>query len=424
MNKIKLPSIKEAYYHYQHPSGLSVYLMPKPAYHKTYATLSTNFGSTSEYMKTKQGEIKEIPQGVAHFLEHKLFEQGEQDVSEAFAMDQASVNAFTSNHGTTYLFSSTNHVLRNTERLLRFVLEPAFTEEGIQKEIPIISEEIMMYQDSHHTKMYLETLQNLYHVHPVKHDILGTIESISKITPELLKQVHTAYYHPSQVMLFVIGQFDLQAMKSKIDDTLDQLRFAGDSLAYQPKIEEPAFVNKEESSLSMDILMPDMLLGIKCPPSDNILKDELIYTMILQEFFSQSSNFYQDLLDQNIINDSYGYDTTVQSTYANIIIGSETSSPEELAKILKNYAQSIAQKSINEESMNRMKRQLTGNFVQSLNHLEYIANQFTKYRFFDQDIFQFVNIIDTITKKDIEEKLQIFQREDVYTKVIVYPKKK
>ena len=122
MNKIKLPSIKEAYYHYQHPSGLSVYLMPKPAYHKTYATLSTNFGSTSEYMKTKQGEIKEIPKGVAHFLEHKLFEQGEKDVSEAFAMDQASVNAFTSNHGTTYLFSSTNHVLRNTERLLSCLL--------------------------------------------------------------------------------------------------------------------------------------------------------------------------------------------------------------------------------------------------------------------------------------------------------------
>lgn len=424
MNKTSLPSIKEEYYHYQHKSGLSIYLMPKTSYHKTYATLSTNFGSTSEYMKTAKGEVKEIPQGVAHFLEHKLFEQGEHDISEAFAMDQASVNAFTSNHGTTYLFSSTNHVLRNTERLLRFVLEPAFTDEGIKKEIPIIAEEIMMYQDSHHTRMYLETLKNMYHTHPVKNDILGTVESISKITPALLEEVHRAYYHPSQMMLFVIGHFDLEDMQTRIDQTLDQLTFKEDVLAYQPVLSEPAHVQIAESSLEMDILMPDMLLGIKCPPSANILRDELIYTMILQEFFSQSSDLYEQLLDANMINDSYGYDTTVQQSYANIIIGSETVKPDELAQLLKDYAKSIASSSIKESSINRMKRQLTGNFVQSLNHLEYIANQFTKYRFFDQDIFQFVNIIDTIGPKDIEEKLKLFAEDARYTKVVVYPKKK
>ena len=424
MRKIHLPSLKETYYHYQHESGLDVFLMPKNEYHKTYATLSTNFGSTNEYIKNAQGEIVKIPSGVAHFLEHKLFEQPDYDISEAFAMDQASVNAFTSNHGTTYLFSCTDHVLRNTKRLLDFVLKPAFTEQGIKKEIPIISEEIMMYQDSHHTRMYLETLNNMYKNHPVKNDILGTVESIGQLSQPLLEQVHNAYYHPKEMKLFVIGKFDLQTIQEGINERLDALSFHQTCKPYIPSIEEPKQVNKAFTKLDMDILMPDMLVGIKCPPSTHILKDELIYTMILQEFFSQSSDFYEELLDQNIINDSYGYDTTVQKTYANVIIGSESAKPEELSKRIKDYAMSLPKKTITQASINRMKRQLTGHFVQSLNHLEYIANQFTKYRFFEEDIFRFLPIIDSITMEDIKEKMQIFQEEDRYTKVIVYPKKK
>jgi len=424
MKKINLPSLKEHYYYFKHESGLDVYLMPKKDYHKTYATLSTNFGSTNEYMMNAENEIIEIPQGVAHFLEHKLFEQSNMDISEAFAMDQASVNAFTSNQGTTYLFSSTDHVLRNTKRLLEFVLNPAFTEQGIQKEIPIISEEIMMYQDSHHTRMYLSTLNNLYHHHPVKNDILGTVESISKLNVSLLEDIHNAYYHPSQMMLFVIGQFTLDDMEQTINDTLKPMTFTKRLKPYRKDFQEPENVKEASKKLTMDILMPDMLVGIKLKPSINGIKEELIYTMILQEFFSQSSDFYQSLLEENIINDSYGYDITLNQSYGNIIIGSETVHPKELAKKIIEYAKSISVKTIDEKSINRMKRQLTGNFVQSLNHLEYIANQFVKYRFFDEDIFRFLPIIDDITAEDIKEHLIYFAREDIYTEVIVYPKKK
>ncbi len=424
MNKVNLPSLKEHYYYYQHKSGLDIYLMPKNNYYKTYATLSTNFGSINEFMQTQDGTIIDIPAGVAHFLEHKLFEQPNVDVSEAFAMDQASVNAFTSNHGTTYLFSSTDHVLRNTKRLLEFVLNPAFTEQGIAKEIPIIAEEITMYQDSHHTRMYLSALDNMYHHHPIKNDILGTIDSISQITLSLLQNVHQAYYHPNQMMLFVIGNFELSSMEETINQTLENMTFSTKMVPYYKTIDEPTFVRKQEHTLSMDILMPDMLVGIKLPPSKHILKDELIYTIILQEFFSQSSTFYEALLEKNMINDSYGYDISVHQTYANIIIGSETVAPEELAKIIIDFAKDLSTKSIEDVAVNRMKRQLTGNFVQSLNHLEYIANQFTKYRFLHEFIFKFLEIIDEITIDDIKDHLKNFTNDDIYTHVIVYPKKK
>lgn len=424
MKNINLPELKEHYYHIKHKSGLDIYLMPKEQYHKTYATLSTNFGSTNEYMINEDGQRIKIPDGVAHFLEHKMFEQPDMDISEAFAMDQASVNAFTSNHGTTYLFSSTDHAKRNTKRLLEFVLNPAFTEKGIKKEIPIISEEIMMYQDSHHTRMYLETLTNLYHHHPVKNDILGTVESINEITLSLLEDVHNAYYHPSQMMLFVIGSFDLNQMNKTINDTLDKMTFSKRCLPHIQIIEEPTTVKKDHTEFSMDILMPDMLVGIKLSPTKKILKDELIYTMILQEFFSQSSDFYEDLIEKDIINDSYGYDLTINHSYGNIIIGSETVTPKDLTKKIIDYGKSIATRSIKVSAVNRMKRQLTGNFVESLNHLEYIANQFTKYRFINEDIFTFLSTMNEITIDDIHEKLQYFSADDIYTSVIVYPKKK
>jgi len=304
------------------------------------------------------------------------------------------------------------------------VLNPAFTEKGIAKEIPIISEEITMYQDSHHTRMYLSALNNMYHHHPIKKDILGTVESISQITKPLLQDVHSAYYHPNQMMLFIIGRFDLMSMQETIDLALAPMKFTKKHVPYFKEIVEPSSVKQKTKVLEMDILMPDMLIGVKLPPSKNTLKDELIYTMILQEFFSQSSDFYQSLLEENIINDSYGYDITVHHSYANLIIGSETNSPKELSNIIIDYTKNIANKTIKEEAMNRMKRQLTGNFVQSLNHLEYIANQFTKYRFFEEDIFQFLPIIDEITIEDVTHHLRYFANEDIYTNVIIHPKKK
>ena len=195
------------------PNGLNVYILPKKGFSKTFVTFSTKYGSIDrEFIPLGKKEPVTVPDGIAHFLEHKMFEKEEGDVFQQFSEKGASANAFTSFTKTTYLFSSTDHVLDNTKTLLDFVQQPYFTEETVEKEKGIIGQEITMYDDQPDWRLYFGAIENMYKDHPVKIDIAGTVESIDKITADHLYECYNTFYHPSNMTVFVVGAVNPQEM--------------------------------------------------------------------------------------------------------------------------------------------------------------------------------------------------------------------
>lgn len=425
MNSTHYPSLNETLYSGVLPNGLSVYIVPKQSYHKTYVTLSTPLGSTITDVSNSSGNAR-LPDGIAHFLEHKLFDRPDMDVSSTFAMQSAQVNAYTMNQRTTYLFSCTDRLYDNMATLLDFVFHPTFTKEGIEKEIGIISQEISMYHDDPNVAIYLGLLEQMYHNHPIKNDILGTKDTISTITAELLQQVHSNWYHPDNMVLFITGNVDpdtmwawLQANGTNPDSMSDCVK---------SHIKEPDTIVKAHGSKEMDIILPNALFGMKLPVAEmhvySIMKWELIFSMFTDIIMGRSTTTYQALLHDELINDTFGMDITLEEEYGFLLFGGQTSHPEELFKRLQSIIMSADVDTMDKAHFERSKKQVIGHFIQALNSLEYIANQFTKYHFMNVNVFDVLNVMQSITLEDIRTLLSFIQDETKISTYVILPKRK
>ena len=426
MNKQEYPKIKEVLYTEILENGLSVYLLPKEGFHKSYATFSTNLGSIATQIKDSKDNIINLPMGIAHFLEHKLFEQNNQDVSTKFAANQARVNAFTQNNRTTYMFSCTANLKKNIELLLEFVQNPLFTNEGVEKEKGIITQEIRMYQDDPNTVAYMSLLRNLYKDHPVKDDILGTEESIKAINVDVLNKAHQTFYNPNNMILFITGNFNPEELIIFIRENQKNIVFQKQYENVNNIPKQNDLIYKKELKINLEIGIPNYLLAIKQLPTnfkiENIMKKELIMAILIDLIIGKSSPNYRRLINNGLINDSFGIDITFEESYGFFLVGSETYSPKDLDKTLRNIFLNIASFEIKEEEFNRTKRQIIGGFIQALNSLEYIANQFTKYYYVGSSLFDILNVADSITINDINEAKKYLFKEETYSYVTVYPK--
>ena len=211
MEKIEFKQLQEELYHEKLENGLEVYILPKKGFNKTFATFTTKYGSIdNHFVPLESEEYIKVPDGIAHFLEHKLFEKEDGDVFQQFSKQGASANAFTSFTRTAYLFSSTSNVELNLDTLMDFVQEPYFSEKTVEKEKGIIGQEITMYDDNPDWRLYYGVIQNLYENHPVRIDIAGTVESISHINKDLLYECYGTFYHPSNMLLFVVGPVNVE----------------------------------------------------------------------------------------------------------------------------------------------------------------------------------------------------------------------
>ncbi len=423
MNKKVYETVKETLYYDVLPSGLKVYMVPKQGYQKTYVTLSTPLGSTTtQYIKN--GVVLEIPSGIAHFLEHKLFEQDGKDVSEEFALNGANVNAFTMNNKTTYLFHTTSNLIENIRILLNFVFQPTFTVDGVETEKPIIEQEISMYEDDSNTVIYMNVLRNMYEHHPVREEILGTRESIYRITKSLLEDVHQTYYHPENMILFITGNF----VPEEIYEALLKMDPAGWSNELQPVFtqhEEADGVTCVETSKAMDVMVPNALLGIKLPiphQTMNILRYELIASIVMDLLIGKSTENFAALLEKGYINDTFGVDVTIDKDYGYLLIGSQTKHPNELKTEIMTMISEAKSQGVDVKQYQRTKKLIIGNFIQALNSLEYIANQFTKYYFLDADLFEILTVADTITFEDILAFIRVIDQPSRCTYSVIMPK--
>ncbi|MCI1692912.1 EF-P 5-aminopentanol modification-associated protein YfmH [Aneurinibacillus aneurinilyticus] len=402
--------LNETLYYEQLDNGLEVYILPKSGFSKTYATFTTRYGSIDNEFRVPGKERLKVPDGIAHFLEHKMFEEEEGDVFAEFAAHGASANAFTSFDRTAYLFSSTQDVARNVETLLNFVQKPYFTDENVEKEKGIIGQEIRMYDDDADWRVYFGLIANYYHHHPVKIDIAGTVESISKITKELLYECYETFYHPSNMLLFIVGAVEPEEMMELVRQ--NQAKKAYDKQAPIERFypDEPATVARQRSVVHLPVGIPKCLFGFKDKQvgltGEELLKREVATEILLDILFSPSSDLYQKLYDAGLINSGFGADYSGEPQYGFSMIGGDTKDPDALVSMVDTELKSVLAQGIDEEAFTLSKKKKTGEFLRALNSVEFIANSFTKYRFGGTDLFARADILEAMTFEDVSARLK------------------
>ncbi|MBO1307772.1 insulinase family protein [Enterococcus sp. 669A] len=423
MDKQTYEKINETLYKEILPSGLTVYLLPKEDYHKAYGLFSTNYGSIDNTFIPRGGEeYITVPDGIAHFLEHKMFEKEEGDVFQKFGEQGASANAFTSFTRTSYLFSTTDQLELNLKTLLDFVQEPYFTEESVQKEQGIIGQEIQMYQDDPNWQQFFGILKNMYPKHPLHIDIAGTIESIAEITAEDLYTCYRTFYHPSNMTLFVVGNLEPEALMDFIKENQAQKEFpAPEPIQRQFPQEEVEDIVKV-SEQTMPVAIPKAIIGIKgIAPLAEDDKERLIFKLsvdlLLQLLLGSTSQNYLRLYNDGILDDSFGYEFSLDRSFYFADFGGDTEKPERLAdevtNILLNFEEDAE---ISEENLALLKKKMLGKYFQSLNALEYVANQFTQSLFGEWTLFDMPELIQSVQLDDILAAGKLLFKEEAFSR--------
>lgn len=409
MEKKLYEQLNEELFFEKMENGLSVYILPKPGFNKTYATFTTKYGSIDNHFKAPQdSEFTKVPDGIAHFLEHKLFEKEDGDVFQQFSKQGASANAFTSFTRTAYLFSSTSNVEKNLETLIDFVQEPYFSDKSVEKEKGIIGQEITMYDDNADWRLYYGVIENMYHNHPVKIDIAGTIDSIAGINKELLYQCYNAFYHPSNMLLFVTGPVDPDEIMTQIRNNQAKKEFENRGEIIRKFEEEPDSTATKKRTIHMHVQTPKCIVGIKASKlglqGQELLKRELAINLFLDVVFGKSSEYYDQLFSEGLIDNSFFYDYTQEYGFGFAMVGSDTSKPDILEEKLKTILLDVKSgKILTEDKINTARKKKIGSFMRTLNSPESIANQFTRYAFNDMELFNVVPTLETLSFDEIVE---------------------
>ncbi|MBM7572090.1 EF-P 5-aminopentanol modification-associated protein YfmH [Aquibacillus albus] len=411
MNKKYYEQLKETIYADTLNNGLKVFLLPKREMAKTFGIFSTDYGSIDQsFVPIDKDELITVPDGIAHFLEHKLFEKEDRDVFQDFTKRGASANAFTSFTKTAYLFSSTNQIEENVKTLLDFVQDPYFSEHSVEKEKGIIGQEIRMYDDQPDWRAFFGTIQSLYHNHPVQKDIAGTVESIEEITKDDLYTCYNTFYHPANMTLFVAGNFEPESMMKLIIENQNNKDFSALSEIKRSFPEEPLHVAKKKHVIEMPVSVSKCMIGIKEDMTfenmDDFLRKDLLTDMLLDQFFSKSGEFYQELYEKDLIDNSFGFESNLEKGFGFSIIGGNTAKPDELAETIKSMLGKLKDLSLNKEDFERVKRKKIGQFLRSMNSLEFISNQFTHYNLLGIDLFEVLPFIESLTVDQANEFLQ------------------
>jgi predicted Zn-dependent peptidase len=394
--------------------------LKKTGYEKTFATFTTKYGSIDRRFKLE--DWVEVPDGIAHFLEHKMFEKEDGDVFQQFGRQGASANAFTSFTRTAYLFGATSKISENVQTLLDFVQTPYFTKESVEKEKGIIGQEIQMYQDNPGWRLYFGLIEAMYETHPVKIDIAGTIESISKITAEDLYTCHQAFYHPSNMALFVVGNIEPDEMLALIRDNQAAKSFETPRLSARETVDEPTTVRLSERVIEMDVSVPKVMIGYKDIPQagEAGLKQELTVELLMHALFDTTAPLYTELYAEGLIDDAFSFDYTSEETFAFAALSMETSEVDAFVSRVTEALERPLQ--LSQETLDRKKRMMQGQFLKALNSPEFIANQFSRYALNDGNLFEIPTLIDAITLDELYEAYErLFRREQRTVCVVKKP---
>ncbi len=399
----------EVLYHKKHSSGLNIYIMPRKDYSSSYAIFGTKYGSVdSEFIVPGEDEVTKVPDGIAHYLEHKLFDQPDgTNVFDSFSRFGGNANAFTSFNMTAYLFSSTSDFSENLKILMDYVQKPYFTAESVQKEQGIIGQEINMYDDSPGWRVFFNLLGCLYQKNPVKIDIAGTVDSISKIDEKILYKCYDTFYNLSNMTLFVTGDFDVCEVLNVIEGSIIKSNpFNEEIKRIYP--EEPKEIASKKKEINLSVAMPMFMIGFKDNDcgfgGDKLLKKTIETDILIKMFFSKSSPLYEKLYNSNLITPSFGAEFSPQTDYGYTAIEGESNDPQRVYDIIIEYIDNLRENGLSEEDFIRAKNSVWGKYIRSYNNIEDFAHQFLQDSFMDINYFNYYDVYKTVTFDDVQTR--------------------
>lgn len=403
---IEYKNIKEVVHVYEHSSGLKAFVIPKKGYLKKHATFSVHYGSVdNQFIPPGKEDVLSVPNGVAHFLEHKLFEQEDGDAMTKFSELGASCNAYTNFNQTGYLFSCTDKFNENLELLLNFVQNPYITEKSVEKERGIIAQEIKMYEDNHNWVAFFNLLEALFVVHPVRINIAGSVGSINKIDRRILYECYNTFYHPSNMAVVVVGDVAENEVFSQIDQ---RVRVSG----IKPEIKrifesETENINKDYIERRLHVSLPFFQMGFKDDISkiegSRLLKHEIAMRILLEMIFGKSSDIYNRLYNEGLINHSFGFESSIEQNYGFSVFGGESNDPMKVRDIILHEIGNLHKTGLNKVSYERIKKAINGKNIKLLNSVEGIAAVFLDSYFKGYNFFDYYEHYDKLTYIDLQE---------------------
>ncbi|SCX89098.1 EF-P 5-aminopentanol modification-associated protein YfmH [Alkaliphilus peptidifermentans] len=427
-SEIKGDVVKESIFTKKLSNGLEVFFMPKEGYTKQYAIFATKFGSNDlKFKKLHDKDIAEVPEGIAHFLEHKLFEEPEGNAFDRFAPLGANVNAYTNFNITAYYFTSTDYFYENLKNLIEFVQAPYFTDENVEKEKGIITQEIKMYQDNPQWRVFFNFLKGMYHNHPVRIDIAGTVESINKTTKEDLYTCFNTFYDPSNMILLVAGDLIKEEVFNKVEELFQKqdIKEPFSIIRYYP--DEPIHVNKEIIEEKLSVSMPMFYLGYKKIPKNseerhiNLLKEEATVRILLDMVFDKGTDLYQKLYNEGLIDRSFQVDYVCEPDYGHSIISGDSKDPKMVKKIIDEWLVILKNRGLDEADFARVQRKQIGENISYYNSMEYIGNSFIGYRFKNLNFLEYIDMLKSVSFEDVEEELKNHFNEERQVLSIISP---
>lgn len=411
LNNIEYPVLHENLFYKVFDNGLEAYVIPKPGFSKSYVCIGTRYGSANHAFRvTKDSKTTDVylPDGVAHFLEHKLFEQPDMNVLQKFAALGARPNAYTSFDKTVYLFSCTDMFKENLELLLTYVQQPWFTDENVEKEKGIIGQEIDMYADNADWRVYFNLIKGLYSKNPIRMDIAGTKESIAKINKEILYQCHEAFYQPSNMTMIAVGDVDPEVVFDYAE------RYFGSkesNVIVEPiREEEQEDVHSGQYVEKMSVSIPKFMAGFK-DITDKYTgsegaKRQIAIHILLEMLLGKSSKTYNQLYEQGLINATFGNEYSMGADYAFSSFGGESEDPDQVIKAVMDRIEEINHEGLDKSGFDRIKKAKKGSFLTRLDSMDHLAHEFINMYFQKYIIFDYFDLYDKI---DFDYTVAVFK---------------
>lgn len=402
MIRLDYPRLNETVSRQTLSNGLEVFVVHRPYHARQYAFFTTHYGGLDLRFKVN-GQWQDMPAGIAHYLEHKMFDMEHESATQKLARNGAAENAFTAGDMTAYYFECTDKFYENLETLLNFVSVPYFTQESVDKEQGIIAQEIRMSDDDPEWRNYQNIIECLYDKHPIRNSVVGTTESISRITPQMLYDCHKTFYTPSNMALICIGSMDIDKVSAIAAEILPNETSEPVERDYGEA--ECLIPATKHSVTEMEVSTPMFLTGYKCtPPSggESILRENIIGNMACDVLFGESSPLYNRLYEEGHINGSLGGSFEIQPGAAHLYVGGDAKDPYFVTAEIEQEAARLVRDGIDDAFYHQIRRATYGQMLRSLNSFEDTAVSIADGHFRGFDYYSFPEVFDSITKRDIE----------------------
>lgn len=422
MREIENKNIKEKCYMEKLENGLQVIIIPKKEIQKKYIIWATKFGSIDNtFINSTTGEKVVIPDGVAHFLEHKMFEQ-KNGVDSLYVLMALGLdaNAYTTNDHTAYLFECTDHFYEGLDELMDYVQNPYFTDQNVEKEKGIIGQEIGMYDDDPGWQLYINAMDCLYEKNPIKVDTAGTVETISGINPEMLYKCYNTFYHPSNMVLTVVGDFEPEAILAEIKKRLKDNEARGEITRIYP--EEKLEINKKYVEKEMEVSLPLFMIGFKDNIKDKyneVVKRHIAIEIILNMLIGKSSNLYNELYKEGYLLSQPDLEYEFGNEYSHVLIGGQSKNPQKVYEKIAEKIQEMKNNDINVREFERIKKKIYGDYAVEYNNVADIGRMFASDYIKGINSFEYMDKFEEIDAEYAKQVLnEIFTEDKMIMSVI------